>query len=197
AMDIVVPESLIGGMMGVSTNAKAEYEGMEYLETNSTRKERRVILHYKMPMVSLLGDFYDKIKSASSGFASLNYDFIGYHKTKVVKLDILVAGEVAEPLSGLVWEDTSYQTARSIVDRLADVLPRQGFEIKVQGAIGGKIIASARIAALRKDVLAKMSGGDVTRKMKLLEKQKKGKSKMAAHGKVEIPPEAYMAILKR
>lgn len=197
AMDIVVPESLIGGMMGVSTNAKAEYIGMEYLETNSARKERRVILHYKMPMVSLLGDFYDKIKSASSGFASLNYDFIGYHKTKVVKLDILVAGEIAEPLSGLVWEDTSYQTARSIVDRLADVLPRQGFEIKVQGAIGGKIIASARIAALRKDVLAKMSGGDVTRKMKLLEKQKKGKSKMAAHGKVEIPPEAYMAVLKR
>ncbi len=150
-----------------------------------------------LPLVSLLGDFYDKIKSTSSGFASINYDFVGYEKTKVVKLNILAGGEIIEPLSAIVWEDTVYQVARSVVDRLAEVLPRQNFEIKIQGAIGGKIVASAKIPALRKDVLAKMSGGDYTRKMKLLEKQKKGKAKMASMGKVDIPPEAYMAILKR
>lgn len=197
AMDIVIPENFIGGIMGVATNALAEYNGMEYLDSVATSQGRRVILHYKMPLVSLLGDFYDKIKSASSGFASINYDFVGYQKTKVVKLNILVAGEAVEPLSTIVWEDSAYQVGRSIVDRLAEVLPRQNFEVKVQGAIGGKIIASAKIPALRKDVLAKMSGGDYTRKMKLLEKQKKGKSRMTAMGKVDIPPEAYMAILKR
>ena len=203
-VDIVIPENYIGGIMGVCTNAKAEYRGMEYLDSikespaaNQGAKARRVILHYKMPLVSLLGDFYDKIKSVSSGFASINYDFVGYEKTKVVKLNILAGGEIIEPLSAIVWEDTVYQAARSVVDRLAEVLPRQNFEIKIQGAIGGKIVASAKIPALRKDVLAKMSGGDYTRKMKLLEKQKKGKAKMASMGKVDIPPEAYMAILKR
>jgi len=142
-------------------------------------------------------DFYDTLKSVSSGYASLSYDFFDYQKCELVKMDILVAEEPVEALSTLVYKDRAYIIARDVVKSLKEVLPRQMFEIKIQAAIGGKIIASEHLSAMRKDVTAKLYGGDVTRKRKLLEKQKKGKKRMKAGGKVEIPTEAFIALLKR
>ena len=127
----------------------------------------------------------------------MNYEYIGYEHTDVVKMDIMVAEEPVEALSTLVWRDEAYKTGKKIVDSLKDSLPKQQFVVKIQAAIGGKIIAAERLSALRKDVLAKMSGGDYTRKMKLLQKQKKGKKRMLSHGKVDIPAETYLAVLKR
>ena len=145
----------------------------------------------------MITDFYDKLKTVTSGYASLNYEFKRYEKTDVVKLDIIVADEKVESLSTLVWRDSAFKVGKQIVNSLKDTLPKQQFMVKIQAAIGGKVIASERLSALRKDVLAKMSGGDVTRKMKLLHKQKKGKKKMMNAGKVDIPPETYLAVLKR
>jgi len=152
-----------------------------------------------MPLASLITDFYDKLKTVTSGYASLNYEFKDYRKTKVVKLDILIADEPVEALSTLVWDDEAFRIGKKIVNSLKDTLPKQQFVIKIQAAVGGKIIAGERISALRKDVTAKLYGGDVTRKRKLLEKQKKGKKKMMSmgKGKVTIPTEAYLAVLKR
>jgi len=156
-----------------------------------------VILYYYVPLTSLLVDFYDKLKSVSSGYASMSYEFYEYRQCQLVKLDILVAEEKVEALSTLVYEDKSYSIARGIVKSLKDILPRHMFDIKIQAAIGGKVIASERLSAMRKDVTANLYGGDVTRKRKLLEKQKKGKKKMRSQGKVNIPSEAFLAILKR
>ena len=152
-----------------------------------------------MPLFSILTDFYDKIKSVSSGYASLNYEYIDYRPCELVKLDILVAEDVVEPLSVLVYKDEAYNAGRAIVESLKGILPRQMFELKIQAAIGGKIIAADKISAMRKDVTAKLYGGDVTRKRKLLEKQKKGKRKMKEMGigKVDIPQEAFLSVLKR
>lgn len=163
----------------------------EYLDAD------RVILHYEVPLGAILVDFYDKLKSVSSGYASMNYEFLGYRKADAIKMDILVASEPVEALTTIVYRDTAYETGRRIVESLKKVLPRQMFEVKIQAAIGGKIVASEHLPAMRKDVTAKLYGGDVTRKMKLLEKQKKGKKKMKAMGKVDIPPEAFLAVLKR
>ncbi len=190
-MDIVTHKEYVGNIMQLAQDRRGVYENTEYIDA------KRAVLHYKIPLNSILTDFYDKLKSVSSGYASLNYNFLGYEKTEVVRLDIIVADEIVEPLSSIIYKDTSYQVARKIVDELKDILPRQMFEIKIQGAIGAKIIASARISAMRKDVIAKLYGGDVTRKRKLLEKQKKGKKKMKSMGKVDIPKEAFMAILKK
>ena len=154
-----------------------------------------MILRYEMPLALLLVDFYDKLKSVSSGYASYSYELLGYQRTKVLKLDILVANEPVEQLTTIVYEDQAYQQARRITESLKDILPRQLFEVKIQAAVGGKILASERIPAMRKDVTAKLYGGDVTRKKKLLAKQKKGKKEMARFGKVNIPPEAYLAIM--
>jgi GTP-binding protein LepA len=155
------------------------------------------ILHYQIPLASLITDFYDKLKTVTSGYASMNYELIDYEKTDVVKLDILVAEEPVESLATLVWRDQSYAVGKKICESLKESLPKQQFELKIQAAIGGKIVASERLSALRKDVLAKMSGGDYTRKLKLLQRQKKGKKDMKAKGKVDIPTEAYLAVLKR
>ncbi|MFH1030240.1 MAG: translation elongation factor 4 [bacterium] len=190
-MDIVTHKEYVGNVMQLAQEKRGVYENTEYID------EKRAVLHYTIPLNSILTDFYDKLKSVSSGYASLNYDFKGYEKTEVVRLDILVADEIVEPLSAIIYKDSSYQVARKIVDELKDILPRQMFEVKIQGAIGAKIVASARISAMRKDVTAKLYGGDVTRKRKLLEKQKKGKKMMKAMGKVDIPKEAFMAILKK
>jgi GTP-binding protein LepA len=161
--------------------------------------DKRALLHYEIPLASLITDFYDKLKTVSSGYASLNYDFKRYERATVVKLDIIISDEIVEALSVLVWQDDAYHVGKKIVDSLKDTLPRQQFVLKIQAAIGGKVIAAERISALRKDVTATMSGGDVTRKRKLLERQKKGKKKMLemGKGKVDIPPEAYLAVLKR
>ncbi|MCX6779230.1 MAG: elongation factor 4, partial [Candidatus Magasanikbacteria bacterium] len=189
--DIVSPKEYIGAIMQLIEEKHGTYKTTEYLEAN------RVILHYQMPLASILVDFYDRLKSASSGYASLNYEIADYHKATVVKLDIFVAEEEVEALASLVYEDETYRVGRSIVEKLKESLPRQMFEIKIQAAVGSKIIASERIPAMRKDVLAKMSGGDWTRKMKLLKKQKAGKKKMLSKGHVEIPSETYLAILKK
>ncbi|NCU39900.1 elongation factor 4, partial [Candidatus Falkowbacteria bacterium] len=155
--------------------------------------------HYEMPLSSILTDFYDKVKSVSSGFASINYEYLDYRRADVVKMDILVAEEPIEALATIIYSDDAYRQGREVVDILKDNLPRQMFAIKIQAAVGGKIIAAEKLSALRKDVTAKLYGGDVTRKRKLLEKQKKGKKKMMAAGKgsVDIPANIFVKILKR
>ncbi len=201
-IDIIAPKQYLGLIMQLV----AEKRGL-YLNTNFLSTER-LSIHYEMPLSSLLTDFYDKMKSVSSGYASLNYELIGYRPCQVKRLDILVADDLVDSLSVIVYSDEVYAAGRKIVDTLKDVLPRQMFEVKIQAVLGyqntgkqkgGKIIASSRIAPFRKDVTGYLYGGDVTRKMKLLEKQKKGKKKMKkmGRGRVDIPTEAYLAVLKR
>jgi GTP-binding protein LepA len=190
-VDVVTPKDYLGPIMEVTTAKRGIYLNTEFLD------EKIAVLHYEMPLASLIIDFYDKLKSVSQGYASLNYDFKGYQRAEVVRMDILVAGEKVEALSTIVYKDESYPVGKKIVNELKHILPRQMFEVKLQAAVGGTIIASEKISAMRKDVTAKLYGGDVTRKRKLLEKQKKGKKKMKALGKVDIPPEAFMAVLKR
>lgn len=190
-IDVVSPSQFIGGIMQMVQEKRGVYLDTEYLDAD------RVILHYEIPLSAILVDFYDKLKSVSSGYASLNYEFLGYKKAEVVKMDILVAAEPVEALATIVYRDTAQEVGRRIVQSLKKVLPRQMFEVKIQAAIGGKIVASEHLPAMRKDVTAKLYGGDVTRKNKLLEKQKKGKKKMKAMGKVDIPPEAFLAVLKK
>ncbi len=194
--DIITPEECIGNIMSLVTERKGQYVNTEYLSTGTGQ---RALLHYVIPLASLITDFYDKLKSVTSGYASLSYELKEYRKTNVVRMDILVADEQAESLSTLVWEDEAFRIGKQMVNALKDTLPKQQFVVKIQATIGGKVIAGERISALRKDVTAKLYGGDVTRKRKLLEKQKKGKKKMMAmgKGKVEIPKEAYLAVLKR
>ena len=196
--DIVTPKAYMGAIMQLVDEKRGEYINTEYLSAEAER-DQRVILHYKMPLASILTDFYDKLKSISSGYASLNYEFVGYQVADVIRLDILVAEEPVEALATLVYRDEAYKSGRQIVKTLKENLPKQWFVVKLQAAIGGKIIAAERLSALRKDVTAKLYGGDVTRKRKLLEKQKKGKRKMAelGAGKVDIPTETFLKILKK
>lgn len=193
-LDIITPKDYVGNVMGLIAERRGRYINTEYLSTGS---DQRALLHYQIPLAALITDFYDKLKTVTSGYASMNYELVGYEKTDVVKIDILVAEEQVEALATLVWRDDAYHIGKKICESLKDSLPRQQFELKIQAAIGGKVIASERLGALRKDVIAKLYGGDVTRKMKLLEKQKKGKKRMMAHSKVDIPPEAYLSVLKR
>ena len=193
-LDIISPKDYVGSIMGLIAERKGRYVNTEYL---STGVDQRALLHYQIPLASLITDFYDKLKTYTSGYASMNYEYRGYEPTDVIKMDILVAEEQVEALSTLVWRDEAFHVGKKIVESLKESLPRQQFELKIQAAIGGKVIAAERLSALRKDVLAKMSGGDYTRKMKLLQKQKKGKKRMKSHGKVDIPSEAYLAVLKR
>ncbi len=193
-LDIITPKNFTGNVMGLVSERKGKYINTEYLSADT---DQRAMLHYEIPLASLVTDFYDKLKTVTSGYASMNYEFMNYQPTKVVRLDILVAEEQVEALSTLVWEDQAYKAGKTIVESLKESLPRQQFVLKIQAAIGGKVIASDRLSALRKDVLAKMSGGDYTRKQKLLQKQKKGKKRMLSHGKIDIPPETYLAVLKR
>ncbi|MFC1663294.1 translation elongation factor 4 [Patescibacteria group bacterium] len=191
-LDIISPKNTLGPLMQLMGESIARYQNTEYLGDD------RAYLHYQAPLSSLLTDFYDKLKSVTSGYGSLNYEFIGYQTTDVIKLSILIAEKPVESLSRLVYRDQAYRVGRSVVDILAKQIPPEQYEIKVQAAIGGKIIAASRIRPLRKDVTAKLYGGDVTRKRKLLEKQKKGKARMKAQGRgqVIIPQSAYIAVLK-
>ncbi|MFA5062101.1 MAG: translation elongation factor 4 [Patescibacteria group bacterium] len=193
-LDIITPKDFVGNVMSLISERKGKYINTEYLSSDT---DQRAMLHYEIPLASLITDFYDKLKTVTSGYASMNYEFKDYEETDVVKLDIMVAEEPVEALSTLVWRDQAYKTGKKIVESLKDSLPRQQFVVKIQAAVGGKVIAADRLSALRKDVLAKMSGGDYTRKMKLLQKQKKGKKRLVAHGKVDIPTETYLAVLKR
>jgi len=192
-LDIITPKDYVGGIMSLAQDKRGIYRNTEYID------ETRAILHYDIPMAAILTDFYDKIKSVSSGYASINYEFCDYRPVKVVKLDILVAEEIVEALSVIVYEDDASRRGREILDALKDSLPRQMFVVKLQASIGGKVIAGERLSAMRKDVTAKLYGGDVSRKRKLLEKQKKGKKKMMASGKgsVDIPSDTFIKILRK
>jgi GTP-binding protein LepA len=194
AVDIVSPRDYIGGIMGLVADKRGVYKNTEYLKTEG---EGRIILHYDMPLAGVLVDFYDRLKSVTSGYASLNYELNGYHVADVQRMDILVNEESVEALAAIVYRDEAEREGRRIVERLKTAIPRAQYDIKIQAALGGKVVASERIKPFRKDVIAGLSGGDWTRKMKLLQKQKKGKAKMTAKGHVEIPPEAYIAVLKR
>lgn len=190
-IEIVTPKQYMGNIMNYVIEQKGILNGTDYLDEN------RIILSYHIPLASILVDFYDKLKSISSGYASLNYDFADYRPCELVKMDILVAEYPVEALTVLVYKDEAHRVGKRIVTKLKEVLPKAQFAIKLQAAVGGKIVAGEKLSALRKDVTAKLYGGDVTRKRKLLEKQKKGKKRMAQMGKINIPQEAYLAILKR
>jgi GTP-binding protein LepA len=192
-VDILCPKEYLGNVMALVQDRRGVYKNTEYLDVT------RALLHYEMPLASVIVDFYDKLKGATAGYASLNYDFMEYRDSDIVKLTILVAEDPVEALATLLHSSEAYRRGKEIVETLKEELPRAQFAIKLQAAIGAKIIASERIAPYRKDVTGYLYGGDVTRKMKLLEKQKKGKKRMLEHGKgaVEIPPDAFIKVLRR
>lgn len=192
-VDLVTPVEYLGNLMKMAQDFRGNYLTTDYL--GMSHNKGRAILHYELPLNAILVDFYDQVKSVSSGYASLNYEFLEYKKCEVVRLDLMVADGVVEALASIVYEDEAYRRGRVVVDKLKKILPRQMFEVKIQAALGGKIIAAERIPAMRKDVIAGLYGGDVTRKRKLLEKQKKGKRRMKLEGKMNIPPEAYLALV--
>ena len=187
---IISPTEYVGSIMELCQDRRGTYVDMKYIDAN------RAELHYILPLNEIVYDFFDALKSKSKGYASLDYDLDGYVPSKLVKLDILLNGDMVDALSFIVHTDKAYGRARKIVEKLKDNIPRQLFEIPIQAAIGGKIIARETVRALRKDVLAKCYGGDITRKKKLLEKQKEGKKRMRSLGSVEVPQEAFMAVLK-
>ena len=188
--NIIAPQEYVGNIMDLCQQRRGEFRDMVYLDAN------RVELHYDMPLNEIIYDFFDALKSRTRGYGSLDYTLTGYRPSRLVKLDILLNGDVIDALSFILFADNAYPRARKICEKLKENIPRAQFEIPVQAAIGGKIIARETIKALRKDVLAKCYGGDITRKKKLLEKQKEGKKRMRTFGTVSVPSEAFMAVLK-
>jgi GTP-binding protein LepA len=190
-LDIISPSQFLGQIMELMNLTRARYQNTEYLDSE------RIILTFNVPLMDIIVDLHDKLKSVTSGFASMNYEFSGYEKNDLIKLDILLAGDKVEAFSRIIPRDKSFAEGKAMVAKLKESIPRQNFQVAIQAAIGGKIIARETIKAFRKDVTAKLYGGDVTRKRKLLEKQKKGKKKMSNAGSVEIPSSAFLAVLRK
>jgi len=188
--DIMLPTQFVGNIMELCQERRGVYKNMQYMD------DTRVILHYDLPLNEIIYDFFDALKSRTKGYASFDYELKGYNKSDLVKLDMLLNGDVVDALSFIVHESKAYARGRRIAEKLKDTIPRQLFEIPIQAAIGNKIIARETVKAMRKDVLAKCYGGDITRKKKLLEKQKEGKKRMRQVGSVEVPQEAFMSVLK-
>jgi GTP-binding protein LepA len=189
-IEVFTPEEFIGPIMDLVTRKRGEYLSMEYLDTT------RVQLKYNIPLAELIIDFYDRLKSGTRGYASLDYHFLEYRAENLVKLDVLVNKQPVDALAMIVHEDEAFHKGQRLVSRLKRLIPRQLFEVPIQAAVGKHVVSRANVKALRKDVLAKCYGGDITRKKKLLEKQKKGKKRLKMIGNVEVPQEAFMAVLR-
>ena len=189
-VSIITPKDYVGSVMELCQERRGTYIDMQYME------ETRAVVNYEIPLNEIIYDFFDTLKSRTRGYASLDYEYKGYVKSELVRLDILLNGDIVDALSMIVPKERAYARGRGIAEKLKEIIPRQLFEIPIQAAIGAKIIARETVKAMRKDVLAKCYGGDISRKKKLLEKQKEGKKKMRQVGSVEVPQEAFMSILK-
>ena len=188
--NIMSPKDYTGAIMELCQEKRGEFIDMEYVDSS------RVNIHYTMPLNEIIFDFFDQLKSRTRGYASFDYELSGYKRSEMVKLDFLLNGEICDALSTIVHKDRAYPRGRAVAEKLKEVIPRQQFEIPIQAAIGGKIIARETVKAVRKDVLAKCYGGDISRKKKLLEKQKEGKKRMRQVGSVSVPSDAFMSVLR-
>ena len=188
-VQVITPNEFVGTLMDLSQSKRGIFKNMTYLD------KVRVDLTYEIPLSEVITDFYDQLKSRTKGYASLDYEFSEYKRSNLVKLDIMLAGEVVDALSVICHEDSAFYVGQKLTAKLKEIIPRQLFEVPIQAAVGGRIIARTNIKAMRKNVLAKCYGGDISRKRKLLEKQKKGKKRMKSVGSVEVPQEAFMAVL--